>query len=324
MNPEAVSSAAPSSGEPRPLSWAGLRSRAALYLELTKPRITFMVLVTAAAGFVLAHGALPAGGLPSAAGGAGSLPLALLFHALAGTGLVAASGSALNMVRERDLDARMRRTASRPLPAGKLDPDRALAFGVVLGVAGLLWLAQAVNLLTAVLGAATLAGYVFVYTPMKRVSSLATVVGAAPGAMPPVMGWAAYTGALGPGAWALFGILFFWQLPHFLAIAWMYRADYARAGFPMLPVVEPDGGSTARQAVLWSAALIPLSLLPAALGLAGPVYAVGAVALGLAYLAASVTFGRARTAQTARRLLLVSVAYLPGILGTLLADRLLG
>jgi protoheme IX farnesyltransferase len=142
--------------------------------------------------------------------------------------------------------------------------------------------------------------------------------------MPPVMGWAAYTGELGPGAWALFGILFFWQLPHFLAIAWMYRADYARAGFPMLPVVEPDGASTARQAILWSAALIPLSLLPAALGLAGAVYAVGAVALGLAYLAASVTFGRARTAPAARRLLLVSVAYLPGILGTLLADHLLG
>jgi protoheme IX farnesyltransferase len=313
MNPEALSSAA----EPRVVSPAHLWTRAALYLELTKPRITFMVLVTAAAGFVLAHGA-------AASGTGGSLPLGLLFHVLAGTGLVAASGSALNMVIEREHDGRMRRTASRPLPAGKLDPDRALAFGVALGVAGLLWLALAVNLLTAVLGAATLAGYVFVYTPMKRVSSLATVVGAAPGAMPPVMGWAAYTGELGPGAWALFGILFFWQLPHFLAIAWMYRADYARAGFPMLPVVEPDGGSTARQAVLWAAALVPLSLLPAALGLAGPVYAVGAVALGLGYLAASVTFGRERTAPAAKRLLLVSVAYLPGVLGTLLADRLIG
>jgi protoheme IX farnesyltransferase len=318
MNDASLSTAAEPCELPR--TRALPRAAAALYLELTKPRITFMVLVTAAAGFVLAHGALPEGA--TAAGGA--LPWLLLVHALAGTGLVAASGSALNMVMEREHDARMRRTADRPLPAGKLDADRALAFGVALGVAGLLWLALAVNLLTAVLGAATLAAYVFLYTPMKRVSSLATVVGAAPGAMPPVMGWAAYTGELGPGAWALFGILFFWQLPHFLAIAWMYRADYARAGFPMLPVVEPDGGSTARQAVLWSAALVPLSLLPAALGLAGWVYAALALVLGLGYLAASVGFGRARTAPTARRLLLTSVLYLPGILGALLADRLIG
>jgi protoheme IX farnesyltransferase len=218
----------------------------------------------------------------------------------------------------------MRRTAARPLPSGRLDPDRALAFAVALGIAGLVWLAATVNLLTAVLGAATLAAYVFVYTPMKRVSSLSTVIGAAPGAMPPVMGWAAFTGELGPGAWALFGILFFWQLPHFLAIAWMYRADYAAAGFPMLPVLEPDGASTARQSILWSAALIPLSLLPSALGLTGAVYAVGAVALGLGYLAASVTFGRDRTGLAGRRLLLTSVVYLPGILGVMLADRLLG
>lgn len=317
MNDASFSAAAEPRELPRALSRGLSRATAALYLELTKPRITFMVLVTAAAGFVLAHGGL-------AVAATGPLPWALLLHALAGTGLVAASGSALNMVMEREHDGRMRRTASRPLPAGRLDPDRALAFGVALGVAGLLWLAVAVNLLTAVLGAATLAGYVFVYTPMKRVSSLATVVGAAPGAMPPVMGWAAYTGELGPGAWALFGILFFWQLPHFLAIAWMYRADYARAGFPMLPVVEPDGGSTARQAVLWSAALVPLSLLPAALGLAGWVYAAFALLLGLGYLAASIGFGRARTAPTARRLLLTSVLYLPGILGALLADRLIG
>lgn len=314
MNDASLTAAAEARDLPRsrPASKA-----AALYLELAKPRITFMVLVTAAAGFVLAHGALTPGGA-----GAG-FPWALLLHALAGTGLVAASGSALNMVLEREHDGRMRRTAARPLPAGALDPDRALAFGVALGLAGLLWLALAANPLTAVLGAATLAAYVFLYTPMKRVSSLATVVGAAPGAMPPVMGWAAYTGELGPGAWALFGILFFWQLPHFLAIAWMYRADYARAGFPMLPVVEPDGGSTARQAVLWAAALVPLSLLPSVLGLAGWVYAAAALALGLGYLAASIGFGRARTAPAARRLLLASILYLPGILGALLADRLL-
>ena len=306
MNQGAVTAA-----ETGAVSRAGFRT----YVELAKPRITFMVLVTTAAGFLLGQGVQAAGGGPS---------LALLFHVLAGTGLVASSASALNQVLERELDGKMRRTAARPLPSGRLDPDRALAFAVALGVAGLVWLAAAVNLLTAVLGAVTLAAYVFVYTPMKRVSSLSTVVGAAPGAMPPVMGWAAVTGELGPGAWALFGILFFWQLPHFLAIAWMYRSDYAAAGFPMLPVVEPDGASTARQSILWSAALIPLSLLPSALGLTGAVYAVGAVALGLGYLAASITFGRDRTGLAGRRLLLVSVVYLPGILGVMLADRLLG
>jgi len=299
------------------ISWARVRERVGLYVELTKPRITFMVLVTTVAGFVLA----PTVSL--VAGGWGSLPLALLFHALAGTALTASSSSVLNQVIERDQDARMRRTAARPLPSGKLERGRALVFGVALGVLGVVWLALGTNLLTAILGAVTLVSYVLIYTPLKRVSSLATVVGAAPGAMPPVMGWAAATGTLGPGAWALFGILFFWQLPHFLAIAWMYRADYERGGFPMLPVVEPDGRSTARQSVIWAAALIPLSLVPTALGLVGSVYAAGALVLGVGYLAASVAFGRRRTGPAARKLLLVSVLYLPGILGAMLADRLL-
>jgi protoheme IX farnesyltransferase len=295
---------------------------ASAYLELTKPRITFMVLVTTAVGFVLGLGVVPQIG-PGPIG-RGALPLALFVHTLVGTALVASSASALNMIMERRLDALMRRTAGRPLPTGRIDPLPALFFALTLGVLGVSWLALAVNPLTAVLGALTLLSYVLVYTPMKRVSSLSTVVGAAPGAMPPVMGWAACTGELGPGAWALFGILFFWQLPHFLAIAWMYRADYAEAGFPMLPVIEPDGASTARQAVLWSVALVPLSLVPSALGLTGLVYAVGALALGLVYVAASVTFGRERTGLAARRLLLTSVVYLPGLLGIMLADRLLG
>lgn len=296
---------------------AGARAgaRAALYLELTKPRITFMVLVTAAVGFVLGQGVVA---------GAGGLPLALFFHTLAGTALVASSASALNMVVERRHDGRMRRTAGRPLPSGRLETAPALLFALALGVLGVWWLAAAVNPLTAVLGAVTVITYVLVYTPLKRVTSLSTVVGAAPGAMPPVMGWAACTGELGPGAWALFGILFFWQLPHFLAIAWMYRADYAQGGYPMLPVIEPDGASTARQAILWSTALVPLSLVPAALGLSGLVYAIGAIGFGLVYVAASVTFGRDLTGAAARRLLLVSVVYLPGLLGTMLADRLLG
>ena len=280
-------------------------------LELTKPRITFMVLVTATAGFVLAAGDE-------------AVPLVPLFHALVGTGLVAASGSALNQVVEHEHDALMRRTATRPLPTGKVSLDVALTFGVALGVAGLAYLTFLVNPLTALLGAATLAGYVFVYTPMKRHSSLATVVGAAPGAMPPVMGWAAYGGELSIGAWVLFGILFFWQLPHFLAIAWMYRGDYERGGYPMLPVIQPDGASTARQAVLWSATLVPLSILPSALGVTGSVYAVGAFVLGLGYFAASVGFARAKAAGTARRLLLASVLYLPALLLVMLADRLLG
>lgn len=319
MREAAIAPATPEAG-PEAAARAGLpasvRSRAAAYVELTKPRITLMVLVTAAVGSVLGQGI-------GAGGGGGGPALGLLVHTLLGTGLVASCGSALNQVLERRLDARMRRTADRPLPSGRLDPDRALAFAVALGVLGLAELAVAVNLLTAALGAATLVGYVFVYTPLKRVTSLATVVGAAPGAMPPVMGWAAVTGELGTGAWVLFGILFFWQLPHFLAIAWMYREDYARAGFPMLPVLEPDGGSTARQAVLWSAALVPLSLLPSAVGLTGGVYAVGALVLGVVYLAASLVFGHARTGVAGRRLLLVSVVYLPGILGAMLADRFL-
>lgn len=313
---EAAIASDPAAARSQSVSWAGLRERAGLYVELTKPRITFMVLVTTVAGFVLA----PTVSL--VAGGWASLPLALLFHALVGTALTASSSSVLNQVIERDQDARMRRTAGRPLPSGKLERGRALVFGVALGVVGVLWLAVGTNLLTAVLGAVTLVSYVLIYTPLKRVSSLATVVGAAPGAMPPVMGWAAATGTLGPGAWALFGILFFWQLPHFLAIAWMYRADYERGGFPMLPVIEPDGRSTARQSVIWAAALIPLSLVPTALGLVGSVYAAGALVLGVGYLAASVAFGRRRTGPAARQLLLVSVLYLPGVLGAMLADRL--
>jgi len=296
-----------------PLTWARVRERVGLYVELTKPRITLMVLVTCAAGFVLAQGNLHWG----------VAEIALLLHVLAGTGLAASSASVLNQVMERDHDARMRRTAARPLPSGKLDTIPAAIFGVALCVVSVIWLTAAVNVLTAVLAAVTTVSYVLVYTPLKRVSSLSTVIGAAPGAMPPVMGWAASTDMLGPGAWALFGILFFWQLPHFLAIAWMYRADYARGGFLMLPVIEPDGASTARQAVVWAAALIPLSLVPTALGLVGPVYAAGALILGLGYLAASISFGRKRTGPAGRNLLIASILYLPGILGAMMADRLI-
>jgi protoheme IX farnesyltransferase len=218
----------------------------------------------------------------------------------------------------------MRRTASRPLPAGRLDPDTALMWGVGLVVGGLSWLALSVNLLTALLGAATVALYVFAYTPLKRVSSLSTLVGAIPGAVPPMMGWTAVRDRLEPGAWALFAILFLWQLPHFLAIAWMYREDYARGGFPMLPVDDPGGRRTALQALLYGGALVPVSLLPAPLGLVGAVYLAGALLLGLAYFAAGMGFARDRTDAAARRLLLASVAYLPLLFAVMLIDRLLG
>lgn len=284
-------------------------ARLADFVELTKPRISFMVVVTAAAGFFLAAEA--------------DVSLLRLSWALLGTALLASGASALNQVLERRLDARMRRTAQRPVPTGRVDVDVALAFGVTLVVLGVVELVLIVNLLTAFLGAATVAGYAFVYTPLKRVTSLATVVGAVPGAIPPMMGWAAERDALGAGAWALFGILFFWQLPHFLAIAWMYRADYARGGLPMLTVLDRDGRRTARQMILWGAALVPVSLQPTVLGLTGTVYFVGALVLGLAYLGGCFDFARLRTVPAARRLLLFSVFYLPGLLAVMLIDRLL-
>jgi protoheme IX farnesyltransferase len=278
-------------------------------LELTKPGITLMVVLTAGLGFLLAR--------------QGELPWLLLLHTLLGTGLVSAGASALNHVLERDTDARMRRTAERPIPAGRLDADAGLLFGVGLAVVGLVELAVAVNLLTALLGAAALAGYVFAYTPLKRASSLNTVVGAVPGAIPPMMGWAAVRGELDLGAWALFAILFLWQMPHFLAIAWLCRADYASAGLRMLTVRDTDGVRTARQVVLYGAALVPVSLFPAALGLLGTPYLVGALALGLAYLACGVEFSRRRSTPAARRLMFASILYLPALLGVILLDGLL-
>jgi protoheme IX farnesyltransferase len=215
----------------------------------------------------------------------------------------------------------MTRTAARPLPAGRMDPDSALFFGVVLAVIGLADLALAVNLLTALLGAVALAGYVFVYTPLKRVSSLATVIGAVPGAIPPMMGWSAVRNELDPAAWVLFAILFFWQLPHFLAIAWLCREDYARGGFPMLTVTDPAGIKAGRQAVLYGAALVPVSLLPSLLGLMGTVYFLGAFAFGLAYLGFSFAFAQARTNPVARRLMLASLLYFPALLLIMLLDR---
>jgi len=279
------------------------------FIQLTKPRITLMVVLTTAVGFALAA----------------PTPVAwlLLLHTVIGTALVASGASALNMVIERSSDARMRRTARRPLPAGRLRTVPALLFGLALSAAGMLYLLLLVNGLTAALGAFTLLGYVLVYTPMKRMSSIATIVGAVPGAVPPMMGVSAASGSIDALAWALFGILFLWQMPHFLAIAWMYKSDYQRGGFPMLSVRDPRGVRTARQMVLYAAALLPVSLLPSALGSVGAVYAIGAVLAGVVFLAYSWAFAYEVSLRAARRVLLTSVLYLPAVLGLLLFDRAL-
>src|SRR5688572_26011141 len=241
--------------ERAPLS---LRERLAAYAELTKPRITFLIVLTSAAGFVLAS--------------RGAVNYALLASAMFGIALLSSGIATLNQYMERDLDRRMRRTASRPLPSGKLEPFKALLFGAALTLAAEAYLAAFVNLLTAGLGVAVIVGYLGCYTPLKTRTSLSTVVGAFPGAMPPLMGWTAATGSATAEAWALFAILFMWQFPHFLAIAWMYREDYARAGICMLPVVEPEGRLTAQQIVIWTLLLVPVSLFPVALGTTGAHY----------------------------------------------------
>ena len=278
--------------------------------ELTRARLNLMVVLTSAIGFVLAV--------------QGPFPVGLFLHAVVGTALVAAGSSALNQVLERETDALMKRTANRPIPSGRMSPDQALAIGVLLSVAGLAQLTFWVNPLTALLGAVTLAGYLFLYTPMKRWTSLATVVGAVPGAIPPVMGWTALRGRIDAEAWALFGILFLWQLPHFLAIAWVYRVDYERGGLPMLPVVDPQGHATARQMILYCSVLLPVSLLPTALGMNGRLYFVFAVLLGIVYLAYSFVFLREKSNRAAVRLMLASVVYLPALLTAMMLDRILG
>jgi protoheme IX farnesyltransferase len=296
---------------------ASIGRRAAAYVALCKPRITVMVLVTVATGFLL--GARTTVYPPSWLGT--SSPSAFLL-ALVGTGLVASAASAWNQVLERSRDALMRRTARRPLPLGLVSPGEAAAFGSVLGVVGLAMLAAGTNLTAAVVAAATFVLYVFVYTPLKPRTTLNTAVGAIPGALPPVIGWAAATGGLGIEAWSLFLILFLWQFPHFLAIAWIHRDDYARGGHRMLPSVDPSGVLTGRQAAAHALALIPVGLLPSVVGIAGPFYFAGALALGLYYLLAAVRFWRDVSDASARRLLRASIFYLPAVLLLLLLNPL--
>lgn len=286
------------------------RGRAADYLALTKPRIAVLVLFTVAAGALLAAGR--------------AVDPVVLVHTVLGTALVAAGASALNQWLEKDSDARMRRTADRPLPAGRLQPIEVLVFGVALGAGGLLYLALALNKpYAALVAAVTFACYVGVYTPLKPLTSLNTLVGAVPGALPPVIGWTAVRGTIDAEAIALFLIVFLWQVPHFLAIAWMYRDEYARAGLCMLPCVDPDGRMTGQQMIVYCLALIPASLTPAMLGAAGPLYAAGAVVLGLGFLLRAVAFRRGHSHTRARRVLRASLLYLPGLLLLLLLDAAL-
>jgi protoheme IX farnesyltransferase len=282
--------------------------RAAAFVELTKPRIAVMVLITTATGFLL-----------GARGGAHPTTLAL---ALLGTGLVAGGASVGNQWLERSRDALMRRTRSRPLPSGRVAPVEAAVFGAAITAAGLLVLALGTNVLAAAAALATWVLYVLVYTPLKPRSTLNTAVGAIPGALPPVIGWAAATNRLGVEAWALFLIVFLWQFPHFLAIAWIYRDDYARGGHKMLPAVDPLGAMTGRQAAFYALALVPAGLMPAAVGLAGGWYFSGALVLGLFYLGVSVVFWTEVSDRSARRLLRASILYLPLILALLLLNPL--
>ncbi len=244
----------------------------------------------------------------------------LLIHTLIGTGLIASGTAALNQWYEREGDVLMRRTSGRPLPSGKLTAPRALWFGIGLAVIGFAELAVWVNLLSALLGAFTLGSYLFIYTPLKTRSHLSTVIGAVPGAMPPLLGYAAAHGSLTPEAWTLFAILFIWQFPHFLAIAWMYREDYARAGIRMLPVVEPDGMSTGRQIILYASTLIPVSLFPVLLGMTGKIYLVGALLLGGWFLYTGVRVAFDLTNGRARQVLFASIIYLPVIYGLMVFD----
>lgn len=274
--------------------------RATDFFALTKPRMVLMILVTTCVGFYL--------------GSSGAMDTLLLLHTLLGTALAAGGTLALNQFLEREVDAKMERTRLRPLPGGRLQPGEALAFGTMVAVAGLLYLGITVNAVCGLVTALTVVSYLFVYTPLKQRTSLCSVLGAIPGALPPVTGWVAARGDFGPGAWVLFAILFLWQMPHSLAIGWLFRADYARAGIRLLPVIEPDGRSTGRQIVSNCLALLAVGLLPTLIGLTGSVYFLGALALGISLLVCGIVLAVSRSAADARRLVFASLVYLPALL----------
>ena len=275
----------------------GPAGRAGDYVTLAKPRLNMLVVATTLAGYYMA-GPLRADWL-------------VLVHTLVGTTLVASGASAFNQLMEIEADGLMRRTRLRPLPTGRLTPRQAGIFGLLLSLAGIAELAFGVNLLASMVAMVTLLTYTVFYTPLKRRTSLATVVGGIPGALPPIIGWVAVRHSLSIEAWILFGIVYLWQMPHFLAIAWMYREDYKRAGFPLLPIVEPDGASTGRQALIYAAALLPLSLAPTAVAMTGNVYLTGAGIMSALFLALAARFAWDRTTTSARRLFFGSIVYLP-------------
>ncbi len=276
------------------------------YIELTKPRITWLIVMSAAVGYYFGH--------------SGTWAVWTIIHTLFGTALIASGTAALNQWYERNADRHMRRTQMRPLPSGRLQPNQALWFGLALAVAGTLELGLGANWLTAALGLVTMLSYLGIYTPLKQKTWWSTTIGAFPGAMPPLIGFAGAADKLTAEAWILGAILFLWQFPHFYAIAWMYREDYSRAGIQMLPVVEPDGESTARQILLYSILLIPVSLLPKWAGMAGNLYLIGAAALGVWFLYSGIQISLDRTKLRARKVLLTSVAYLPLLYALMVLD----
>jgi protoheme IX farnesyltransferase len=282
-------------------------TRASDFLALTKPRLNLLVIITAAVGYYL--------------GAARDFDLWPLIHTIGGTALVAGGSAAFNQLWERRVDALMERTRHRPLAVGRISPREAFWFAMTLSVVGLAWLALGTNWLATGVCLVTLLTYVVLYTPLKQRTSFATVIGAIPGALPPMIGWVAATNTLSREGWILFAIVFFWQMPHFLAIAWLCRDDYGRAGFPILPVIEPDGRSTAYQVATYASALIPVTLTPALTGMAGPTYFLIALLLGLGFLYFSLRFAFTRTRRDARALFLSSLAYLTLLLVALLVDH---
>ncbi len=278
------------------------------YVALTKPRLNVLVVATSAAGYYL--------------GAVHAIAAAAMVQAVAGTALVAGGAAVLNQLYERETDALMRRTRLRPLPAGRIAPADAWWFGLALSTVGLALLAARANWLAAVLALATLVIYLAVYTPMKRRTPIATLVGAIPGALPALIGWTASRGSVAVGGAALFAIVFLWQIPHFMAIAWLYRDDYGKAGFPMLAVIDPEGRRAGRQAIWFAAALVPVSLLPSYAGVAGPVYLGSAVVLGVALFVLSARFAAQRSETSARALFFGSIIYLPLLWLVLIADKL--
>ena len=281
--------------------------RAADFVELVKPRLVVMILITTAAGFYL---------------GAQTVDWLRCLHTLIGAGLTAAGVLGLNQYLERDVDAQMKRTRERPLPDGRMNPLEALLVGAVLTGGGMLYLTFIVNMLSGFVISLIVVSYLFLYTPLKRKTSLCTLIGAVPGALPPVVGWVAARGSLTGEAWVLFAILFLWQLPHSLAIAYIYREDYAKAGFRLLPVIHPDGASTCRQIVINCVALLGIGLLPALYNIAGSIYFFTALLAGAGFLAVGIYLARARSVKAARYLLYASLLYLPLVFITMALDKI--